>query len=113
MLKQNLTRNISHLVSLYFTHGEVVRLGVGEVQSGDTGGGQHGQALGELYPSLLLHLHQPPHGDLLGVVRLDGVAGSWSDARVFDLQQVFILQTLSSKQGRIFYSSISSSTNLL
>ena len=58
MLKQNLTRNISHLVSLYFTHGEVVRLGVGEVQSGDTGGGQHGQALGELYPSLLLHLQQ-------------------------------------------------------
>ena len=102
MLKQGLTRIISHLVSLYFTHGEVVRLGVGEVQSGDAGGRQHRQALGQLYPGLLLHLHQPPHGELLGVVRLDGVAGSWSDARVFDLQQVFTLQTLSSKQRRIY-----------
>ena len=91
---------ISYLVSLYFTHGEVVRLGVGKVQAGDAGGGQHGQALGELYPSLLLDLHQPPHGELLGVVWLDGVAGCWSDARVLDLQQFFILQTLRSKQRR-------------
>ena len=104
---------ISHLVFLYFTHGEVVRLWVGKVEAGDASGRQHGQALRELYPRLLLDLHQPPHCELLGVVRLDGVAGCRSDPRVFDLQQVFVLQTLSSKQGRIFYSSISSSTNLL
>ena len=91
---------ISHLVFLYFTHGEVVRLGVGKVETGDTGGWQHSQALRQLYPSLLLDLHQPPHGELLGVVWLDWVAGCRSDPRVFDLQQVFIVQTFSSKQRR-------------
>mmetsp|Transcript_5095 Transcript_5095/g.8685 ORF Transcript_5095/g.8685 Transcript_5095/m.8685 type:complete len:342 (-) Transcript_5095:1343-2368(-) len=45
----------------------------------------HSERLSQLNASLLKDVHQLPHGLLLGVIRLTGVARSWSDSTVFDL----------------------------
>ena len=53
-----------------------------EVEAGYTGGGQHGEALGQLDAGLGLDLQQPPHGLLFRVVGLDRVAGGGTDPSV-------------------------------
>ena len=42
----------------------------------------------------LLHVRQPPHGQLLSVVRLAGIAGRWPDALVAQSPQVSHSQLL-------------------
>ena len=91
-----------YLVFLNFANSKVVRFRMSEIQSGNAGGGQHGQALGQLDPGLLLYLEQLPHGDLLAVVGLDQVARSGTDPRVLDLQQVLALQILRTENILIF-----------
>ena len=51
-----------------------------KVQAADRGCGHHGEGLCEGDPSVCLCIQQSPHGPLLGVVRLGGIAGGWTDA---------------------------------
>ena len=73
-----------------------------KIKSGHTGRGQHGQTFRQLDASLLLDPEQLPHGDLLAVVGLDGVAWGRTDTRVFDLQQILVLQILRTKDNKNF-----------
>ena len=68
-----------------------------KVEAGHTGSGQHGQALRQLDASLLLDLQQPPHGLLLRVIGLHGVAGGGADAGVLDLVEVIAFQGFSTE----------------
>ena len=68
-----------------------------KVEAGHTGSWQHGKALRKLDASFLLDLQQPPHGLLLRVIGLHGVAGGGADAGVLDLVEVIAFQGFSTE----------------
>ena len=76
---------------------------VAEDERRDGGGGQHGEAVGELDARLLLRVEQLPHEVLLGVVGLRRVAGRGPDADVLGLEQVLARELL---VGRVAWSGL-------
>mmetsp|Transcript_40494 Transcript_40494/g.67843 ORF Transcript_40494/g.67843 Transcript_40494/m.67843 type:complete len:232 (+) Transcript_40494:195-890(+) len=77
-----------HLVVGDFTNGEVLATLSAEHHRRDGRRREHGKALRELHPDLLLDVHEVPHSALLSVVWLRGVARRWADALVLHLKQV-------------------------
>ena len=73
------------LILANLLHGEVVSVRICKVEAADGASWSHSKRLGELDSCLLSDLHEVPHGGLLSVIRLRGVARSWSDALVLDI----------------------------
>mmetsp|Transcript_75547 Transcript_75547/g.180497 ORF Transcript_75547/g.180497 Transcript_75547/m.180497 type:complete len:260 (+) Transcript_75547:65-844(+) len=84
------------LVLIHLAHREVLGLRVGKDQRGHRGARHHHVALGELQLVVRqpVHVQQVPHGLLLPVVRLGGVARRRADALVLHLQHLLQRQLL-------------------
>src|ERR1051325_2895598 len=80
---------IGHLVAVEFADGEILRLGMREVEPADAASGPHGETLGEFDAGVRLHVEQLPENALLGVIGARGITGRRTDAAILFLDEVF------------------------
>src|SRR5207245_950439 len=79
---------VQHLVASDFTHGEIPRLRMREVESAHTRPRPHGATFGELDPRVFLNVEELPKNPFFSMVRAGRITGRWPNAAILFADQI-------------------------
>ncbi len=83
---------IGELIFVDGADGEVAGIGVCEVESGDGGGGEHGEAFGEMDADGVFDVEEIKEGAFFGVVGASGITRGGSDTAIAFVDQIVVVE---------------------